>query len=84
MKFLIELLLFCIPRYTTEEVALKANETLGRFDIVCSMCYILPDEKYDAIAVINVFTWFWYRRPILGEAVSIRPWPEANTQGETV
>ena len=72
MKTLFNLLLMLIPRFTTDEVALI--DTGDSYDIVCSMDDIEEGEVYDAVAKINIFTWFGRAWPVTGEEVSVRPW----------
>lgn len=73
MRNLIEFILLFIPRYTTDEVALK--DTGDGYDIICSMADLAPDEKFDAVATLNIFTWFGRAWPVVGEKIDVRPWP---------
>lgn len=74
MRKLIDALLFCIPRFITEDVALELTDE-GDYEIVCSMSDIEPGERFDGVVEVTslAFMWWAYAPQINGE---VRPWPE--------
>ena len=54
---------FLIPRFITEDVALRyagngLEEGWGCSEIVCSMEDVEPGERFDGIAEVDAFMWF--------------------------
>jgi hypothetical protein len=67
-----------IPRFVTEDVAVKQVGRSSMHEIVCSMKDIRPRERFDGIATYRMFNLFGFGffQKQIGE---VRPW--ANPHG---
>ena len=79
MSILIEIILFFIPRFITEDVAVALRPD-GDYDLVCAMCDIDFEggEKYDGVVTLDLFTFLGWAWPVgLSEytEMEVRPWP---------
>lgn len=72
MKTILDFLDWFVPRFFTEDVALKDEGDY--YEIVCSMKDIEPGEWYDGVVALNAFNFFGnaYFVKQVGE---VRPWP---------
>jgi hypothetical protein len=60
----------------TDTVALQYNTLDDEYHILCSLEDVLPNERVDAVADVEIFTWFGKAWPLnIGEGVDVRPWP---------
>lgn len=78
---LIQILLFFIPRFITEDVAVALRPD-GDYDLVCAMEDIDYEagECYDGVITMNSFTFLGWAWPVgLSDRVEmdVRPWPTA-------
>lgn len=76
---LIQILLFFIPRFITEDVAVALRPD-GDYDLVCAMEDIDYEagEHYDGVVTIESFTFLGWAWPVgLSSRVEmdVRPWP---------
>ena len=78
---------FLIPRFITEDVALRyvGDEFTtdwrewDSFELVCSMADVYPAERFDGIAQANSFTWLGFGATY--RVSNFRPWPGAARHG---
>lgn len=69
---------FLIPRFITEDVALRHVGSgsdwseWDSFEIVCAMSDISQGEEFDGIAEADSFTWLWFG--ISYRIGNFRPW----------
>lgn len=52
-------ILFFIPRFVTEDVAVIRNAD-GTFEVVCTVDALDDDDYYNDVIRIRAFTWFWF------------------------
>ena len=79
MSTLIQILLFFIPRFITEDVAVALRPD-GDYDLVCAMEDVdfEAGECYDGVITMNSFTFLGWAWPVgLSSRVEmdVRPWP---------
>ena len=80
MSILIEIILFFIPRFITEDVAVELRPD-GDYDIVCAMCDIDFEngEYYDGVITLDSFTFLGWAWPVDASGyaeMGVRPWPK--------
>ena len=83
MSVLIEIILFFIPRFITEDVAVALRPD-GDYDLVCAMRDIDFEggEQYDGVVTLNSFTFLWWAWPVgLSEymEMEVRAWPKEGS-----
>jgi hypothetical protein len=75
MSILIEIILFFIPRFITEDVAVALRPD-GDYDLVCAMCDIKEGERLDGVVTIDSFTFLGWALCISDyDELEVRPWP---------
>lgn len=79
MSTLIQILLFFIPRFITDDVAVALRPD-GDYDLVCAMEDIDYEagERYDGVVTLDSFTFLGWAWPVgLSSRVEmdVRPWP---------
>lgn len=82
MSILIEIILFFIPRFITEDVAVALRPD-GDYDLVCAMEDINFEsgERYDGVITLNSFTFLGWAFPVGymdTDHIEVRPWPEVK------
>lgn len=83
MSILIEIILFFIPRFITEDVAVALRPD-GDYDLVCSLRDIDFEggEKYDGVVTLNSFTFLGWAWPVgLSDCteMEVRAWPKEGS-----
>lgn len=73
MNMILRFLDWAIPRFITEDVALKDIGDV--YEIVCSMKDLEPGETYDAVVAMDSFNFFGHAL-FAKQAGDVRPWPK--------
>lgn len=73
MKTILAFLDWAVPRFFTEDVALKDEG--DHYEIMCSMADLGPGGRYDAVVAIDAFNFFG-RAYFPKTAGDVRPWPK--------
>lgn len=75
LRRLLDILLQLIPRWETEEWAMKyAGHGSSEVEPVKCMQYVKPGEVYDGIAELSYFTWLGLAFGCSYDVVMMRPW----------
>lgn len=75
---------FLVPRFITEEVALRyvgdpittTWSEWGDYEIECSLSDVEPGESFDGIATVDSFVFLWFG--ITYRVGNFRAWPEGD------
>lgn len=74
LRTLFECLLFFVPRFVNEDVAVRINKDHNTY--FCStLDLVKPGEKFDGITTACFFTWLGFHAPV-DLHNRMRPWPK--------
>lgn len=67
---------FLVPRFITEDVALRRvgpGSDWDNFEIACSIADVQPGERFDGVAEVDSFTWLGFGMTY--RVGNFRTWP---------